>query len=384
MPQARPHIATLSRMDFTRGVASGTLALAAAGLMLACSKPERPRTPAEVRAQIVRLLPANLRDREGWANDIHFAFTSLEIEPTDSNICAALAVTAQESTFTPDPEVPGLARIARTEIERRAARVHVPRFVVRQVLRIKSPNGKSYEARLAAVRTERDLNLIYLDLIHSLPLGKRLLAGANPVNTAGPMQVSIEFAEQHAKKHPYPYPVERSIRHEVFTRRGGMYFGIAHLLGYPATYKTPVYRFADFNAGWYASRNAAFQRAASLASGVNLPFDGDLMDHELGLFSKKVGKTEAAIRTLVGQLEMSNPQIRRALRKGDSLRFERTELYERVYAIAEQKIGGRLRRAMMPRIHLESPKITRKLTTEWFASRVDARYQRCMAKARGR
>jgi len=81
---------------------------------------------------------------------------------------------------------------------------------------------------------------------------------------------------------------------------------------------------------------------------------------------------------------MSNPQIRRALRKGDSLSFERTELYERVYAIAEQKIGGRLRRAMMPRIHLESPKITRKLTTEWFASRVDARYQRCMAKARGR
>lgn len=364
-----------------RLIASGALALAAASLMLSCSEPDRPRTPAEVRAQIERLLPARLGERAEWAADIQSAFTALEITPTDSNICAALAITEQESTFTPDPEVPGLARIARAEIERRAARLHVPRFLVQRALRIKSPNGKSYEERLAAVRTERDLNLIYLDLIHSLPLGKRLLAGANPVHTAGPMQVSIAFAEQHAKDHPYPYPVERSIRHEVFTRRGGMYFGIAHLLGYPATYKTPLYRFADFNAGWYASRNAAFQRAASLASGVDIPFDGDLVDHDLGRFSEKVGKTEAAIRSLAGQLEMSDTQIRRALRKGESLCFESTELYERVYAIAEGRIKGRLRRAMMPRIHLESPKITRKLTTGWFALRVDARYQGCMKKA---
>lgn len=362
-------------------IARAAFVLVAISLMLACSKPDRPRSPAEVRAQIEYLLPARLRDRDAWATDIQTAFTTLEIAPTDSNLCAALAVTGQESTFTPDPAVPGLARIARAEIERRAARLHVPKFLVRRALRIKSPNGKSYEERLAAVRTERDLNLIYLDLIHSLPLGKRLLAGANPVHTAGPMQVSIAFAEQHAKDHPYPYPVERSIRHEVFTRRGGMYFGIAHLLDYPASYRTPLYRFADFNAGWYASRNAAFQRAASLASGVDIPFDGDLVDHDLGRFSEKVGKTEAAIRSLAGQLEMSDAQIRRALRKGGSLRFEQTELYERVYALAEDRIKGRLRRAMMPRIHLESPKITRKLTTEWFASRVEARYRGCMKRA---
>ena len=169
---------------------------------------------------------------------------------------------------------------------------------------MRSPNGKTYSERLNAARSEKELSAIFEDFIGMVPMGRTLFGGFNPVHTGGPMQVSIDFAEEHAED--YPYPVDGSIRREVFSRRGGMYFGIAHLLGYPVSYKQPLYRFADFNAGWYASRNAAFQNAVSRASGIPLALDGDLVRYD----SIMPGTTELAVRTLGKQLGMRNPTIR--------------------------------------------------------------------------
>ncbi len=339
-----------------------------------------PRRPAEVRAEIMRLMPAGASDRDGWATDIQAAFAAQQIAPSTSNLCSVLAVAEQESTFQVDPVVPGLAKIARQEIDRRAAAKHVPGFLVDAALWLKSPDGRRYSERLQAVRTEKQLSEIFQDFIGMVPLGKRLFGDFNPVHTGGPMQVSISFAEAHARD--YPYPVDGSIRHEVFSRRGGMYFGVMHLLGYPANYAQPLYRFADFNAGWYASRNAAFQHAVSLASGIPLTLDGDLVPPDAGI-GDPPGATELAVRSLATRLDMSESAIHRALAQGDSGDFADSRLYANVFARAERIERKPLPRAVLPGITLHSPKITRKLTTAWFATRVEQRWQGCVRRAAG-
>lgn len=350
------------------------LACLATALLLAGCEP-RP-TPEEVRAQLLRRIPRSVSDRAGWARDIQAAFAAQQVEPSIGNLCAVLAVIEQESTYRADPPVPGLPQIARDEIGRRADRLHVPAFMVDAALNIRSTDGRTYAERLAVLRTERELSELFEEMIHRVPLGRRMLGGLNPVRTGGPMQVGIAFAERNARG--YPYPHEGSIRHEVFTRRGGIYFGAMHLLGYPANYRQPLYRFADFNAGWYASRNAAFQRAVSIASGRALAFDGDLLAPGAPMDSP--GATEAALRAIAPQLGMDAADIRDALRKDRVLAFEDTALYRDVFTIAERKAGGPLARARLPEIDLKSPKISRKLTTAWFADRVNRRWKQCVAR----
>jgi hypothetical protein len=355
--------------------------IAVALLATGCSERERKhvKTPAEVRAELARLMPGNVRDRSGWASEVQAAFAALRIEPSTANLCAVLAVTEQESTFSSDPRVPGLGNIALEEIDRRMSAHHIPPLVARAALQIESPDGRTWQQRIAAASTERELSDIYEAMIDRVPMGTRLLASSNPVHTGGPMQVSITFAEQLARDRDYPYPVEGSIRHEVFNRRGGVYFGTAHLLGYRANYRQPIYRFADYNAGWYASRNAAFQNAVAMASGIPLDLDGDVVRYD----GDEASRTEVAVRALSQELGIDDATIHRSLLKARTLDFEKTDLYRDVFALAERAAGHALPRARLPEIRLSSPKITRRLTTAWFAKRVDDRYRRCMARSKG-
>jgi len=324
------------------------LTVLCAALLAACAgdatfREAVPQRPAEVRAQIAGLMPANTPDRAGWAADIYAALAALEIAPNAANICAVLAVTEQESSYRADPAVPKLGQLAWGEIDRRAERLGIPAPAVHLALKLPSSDGRSYAERIDAVKTERELSLIFEDLTDRVPLGKRLFASWNPVRTGGPMQVSIAFAERHAQERSYPYTVADSIRHEVFSRRGGLYFGIAHLLDYPAAYDRHLYRFADFNAGRYASRNAAFQNALSIASGIPLDLDGDLVRHgddDQG----KPGSTELAARSIAKRLELGHGAIRQALEQGEGPAFERSPLYQRVFELAE-----RLERQPVPR-----------------------------------
>nr|VXZ88123.1 Protein of uncharacterised function (DUF1615) [Klebsiella pneumoniae] len=187
------------------------------------------------------------------------------------------------------------------------------------------------------------------------------------------MQVSIAFAEQHTSG--YPWKMNGTVRQEVFSLRGGLWFGTYHLLNYPASYSAPLYRFADFNAGWYASRNSAFQNAVVKASGVKLALDGDLIRYD----SEEPGSTELAVRRLASQLGMSDSEIHRQLKRATARRLRRPISISR-FSVSPRKGGQNPAAGDVARDPAGESKITRNLTTAWFAKRVDERRANCMAR----
>jgi hypothetical protein len=362
----------------------GVCAVVAAACCLgACATDKDAAAPAQARSAreiIDRALPRTVADRSGWSEDLYADFTALALPPTRNNVCAVVAVIEQESNFQTDPVIPHLGEIASREIDARAGHAGIPLPLVHAVLQLKSGDGQTYRERIDRARTEKELSDIYEDIIGRVPLGSRMFAEHNPIRTRGPMQVNVAFAERYAEAKPYPYPVHQSIADEVFTRRGSLYFGIAHLLDYSAPYDRFLFRFADFNAGQYASRNAAFQSAVARLSGSAVTPDGALLPHDAddARGGPATGPTEAALRTLASRLKLDDDAIRAALDQGKTAAFGSSALYRRLFALADQAAGRPQPRALVPTIDLHSPKIRRALTTAWYANRVDARFRRCL------
>ncbi|POZ61662.1 DUF1615 family protein [Chromobacterium alticapitis] len=345
------------------------------------AKPAQPPAAlaeSQGRALLDRLLPQGIPDRKGWRDDIMGAFSHLKIPYTPQFFCAVLAVAEQESGFSPDPVVPNLSKIVWGEIEQRRQKYLIPSFVVDAAMSKKSSDGRTFKQRVDALRTKREMNALYEDMVRELPFGQTIFEHKNPIRDGGPMQVSVAFAETHVRAWPYPYSYT-SLRDEVFTRRGSVYFGTAILLQYPAPYHDMVYRFADFNAGRYASRNAAFQQAVARLSGRKLALDGDIMLYNNKMnrdLSGEVSDTQRALQAISGRIGMSDAEMLRDLKLEKLSGFAQTPLYQKVFALA----GSKAPREIIPQIVLVSPKFTHKLTTEWFARRVDGRYQRCLTR----
>lgn len=262
-------------------------------------------------------------------------------------------------------------------METRREKYHVPEWMLEKALNSSSSNGKSYSQRIKALQTENDINRLFDDMVNDLPMGKVLLQDHNPVHTGGPMQVSLKFAEESVKEKPYPFTIKKSLRDELFSRRGGVYFGVAHLFNYSAHYDTMKYRFADFNSGQYASRNAAFQQTVSKITHQRLALDGDLLAYQDG--QPEVSDLEKVLWKISSSLQMSNQEIRHDLALEKSKDLEETKLYKSIDRLAKTR-NINAPYAVIPSIKLHSPKITRKLTTAWFSERVNQHYQDCIER----
>ena len=357
--------------------------------------------PALSTSGVARLITAaerNVKDPQGWAADLLDVLKLHDLPASKENICAAIAIIDQESSFVADPAVAGLGKISETALRVKMDKVPVLGRVALHFLEIKPSPSDNYLARIRRARTERDLDLVYramvadaakqsgLGLVINSGLLNRQIDGRNEIDTIGSMQVSVDFALEVAKRRrwlPMSLDDVYALRDELYTRHGGMYYGVLQLLGYETGYDRKLYRFADFNAGRYSSRNAAFQNQIAELSGNALAVDGDLLLYDKsGKVGSGVSNTEKALRAVLknSSFELADEDIRKDLLREKDNDFVQTLTYSALLATYKQVTKKRPVFAMVPKIALSSPKIRSKMTTRIFAESVGRRYQSCMAR----
>ena len=364
--------------------------------------PARP-PPALTAAQIQAAFPDGVGDPAGWAKDLLAAFGASGLVPDATRVCAVVAVLQQESGFQADPPVANLGTLVRTRLREEAERYGpLGPAAMDRLLKDRAPGDRrTFEERIKRLRTERELDLLFRDmleaerrehpamiatanLLDTLFRGRRL-EDLNPVTTAGSMQVSVRWAVDYARSRGWP-DAEESVRDALYTRAGGLRFGVPRLWGYALTDPDVLYRFADYNAGQYASRNAAVQRGLAQLTGIRLAADGDLLAY--GSDGRPVpedSETLQAFRVFRERFVPSFPdaRLRGDLEKAKEQDFEETPSYLALRRVYRERIGDPLPTASIPELELKSPKLRRGYTTAAYARNVLRHHRACLQRLRG-
>lgn len=370
--------------------------IATALALTACNQTQTDAPKALTKAQVAKLIPSRVSYRESWAGDILQIFDQLKIPKTTQNICTVVAVVDQESNFAADPKVAGLGNASLKAIDGKLEEKFGKNLakVFRNMLETKPDAKNSFIKRIKAVKTERELDELYQEIFDYFaksykvaPIaqitrltGEGIDERINPVTTLGSMQVHIDYARQHRRTNMN----DRMLRQDLYSQYGGLYYGIHRLMMYQADYDKPLYRFADYNSGVYSSRNAAFQQRISSLTGKKISIDGDLLLYKDGSPLAQKSETENVLTILLATAPTPVParQIRQDLRKEKSKDFENTTTYRAVSELFERKYNRKPSYAIMPKVVISGPKLSQDYDTNWFATRVDRRYQTCMQTAK--
>lgn len=352
--------------------------------------------PVDTTTRLIRNAEKSVADPKGWALDLHDVLQLHGLPQTRENVCAAIAVIDQESNFNADPAVAGLGTLSENALRAKFSKIPIGGKIALRWLENNPTPQASFMARIRNAKSERDLDLTYrslvnfagqttsLDKLVRLGLLNTLIEDKNEIDTAGSMQVSVKFALDMARKRrwlPMTLDDVYGVRDQLYTRHGGMYYGVKQLLDYESGYNQKIFRFADFNAGRHASRNAALQSVIATLSGEKLTTDGDLLSYSKdGAILKTVTSSENAIRRARDRykLPLTDAAIRKDLVLEKQTDFVSTQTYMQLrqsYA-AEKKHQAAF--AQMPGITLHSPKLKRSFSTAGFAESVNRRYQACM------
>jgi Protein of unknown function (DUF1615) len=348
--------------------------------------------------EVVRLFPAELVDAEGWARDLLSAFSAAGIIADSERVCGAVAILQQESGFQVDPPVPGLADMVRTRLDELAGRLGPPgKSAVQKLLAERRPGDThTFAQRLRGLRTERDLDVLFRDMLAAAHarhpvvyraanvldaiFRKSQLEDLNPVGTAGSMQVGARWVLTHA---PGQYKDADAVRDVLFTRQGGLRWGVQRLWGYAVHYPRALFRFADYNAGEYASRNAAVQRALTRLTGQQLATDGDLLAYDA--HAEPRAEESASLKALLsfaeGEKGLSAADVRRDVLLEKRAEFDATATYRALERSYLARFGAALPKAELPDLELSSPKLKGRYTTARYARAVNSHFHSCLGRA---
>ena len=379
-----------------------SISLTACGDSAWWSNNKEPEMKAE---QIKKVLPPRVNNRESWSQDIFDIMQQLSIPKSKQNVCSIVAVVDQESNFVADPAVPGLGQKAVQEINTRLKEKFEAKLgetiggtvagYFEDVLKNQPSPENNYMSQMRRVKTERELDLLYREIFDYMSkhyhvsaltgaaklIGQDIGEKMNPITTLGSMQVHINYAKEHKRQSGNI----AELRDDLYTQYGGLYYGIHRLMEYSADYDKAIYRFADYNSGMYSSRNAAFQKMLEVIQDKDLDLDGDL------LLYNKDGNPQSAlsqsekeiIAAFTSNRVLVTPrQIRADLKKEKERKFEDTQTYLAVQKLYQTKTNKEPIYAIMPEVVISGPKLSRDYNTNWFASRVNGRYEACMQRAK--
>lgn len=368
-------------------------------LLLSChaALAQSPELSIAETTKRIQLTRKTAIDAKGWATDLLDVLHVQNLPATRENICSAIAIIDQESNFVANPTVAGLGAMAEKTLRGKADRIPILGRVALQFLETSPSSDNSYMGRIRKAHTERDLDLVYRSMVDDASrrsslsfvvqsgLLNQMIEDRNDISTVGSMQVAVRFAIESSKKTrwlPMSLSDVYALRDELYTRRGGMFYGVLQLLDYETGYTQKIFRFADYNAGRYASRNTAFQNMISALSNVKLVKDGDLLLYDKDKQAlKKISESEKSLRAIVARnnLNIDDKSLRDDLLKEKDASFPATKIYIRIRGLYENQTQHQAALAEIPSIQLNSPKITRTMTTKIFAKSVEKRYLKCMA-----
>lgn len=297
-----------------------------------------PARPCFSREQAVRMERVLFRDKHGqdaapWLEALNMAFHRLGIPCSNEGFLLLALTTIQlESGVRADPPLVNADLEALFDYklqEIRQGNLLAEKVLDRARFDDALRSRLRQDTRRGHVKTEGDLGryvegelrewvaeYMLREFFIPLAVGRFAVQQAlsNPVNTIGPMQVNVAKAYRNALGRQEALDGPSAMQKLLLDPGTALYRGVlegVHQLwigyAYYGTRMNPedavLYTAADYNAGEFSSRNAAFQERVSLLSGHELLLDGDLLLYDGPSPRLKASNTEAALLTLGAGLQ---------------------------------------------------------------------------------